>query len=276
MSESVIISGRQARKLGTIKPCRFDGCERPAKTHGWCNGHYLQVWSGKPLKPLKVRRRRAPASCSFPGCARLHDSGGYCHAHYQQAYRGRKLGPLGWSEASPVEVKGEIAEVVLRNRKGQETGRAVVDAGDVALVSGRRWFKAKSGGYAVSKDRDANGREVNVWMHRVILGTAPGLETDHKDGNRLNNRRGNLRPATDGENCQNAVRPGREELRGVCFERRSKTRPWLARAILDGRTYYGGSYATREEAIVAARALRARLFTHHNEDRHQSPEAAAS
>lgn len=33
--------------------CSFVPCGRPVRTRQWCNGHYLQVWKGKPLSPLR-------------------------------------------------------------------------------------------------------------------------------------------------------------------------------------------------------------------------------
>lgn len=37
--------------------CSFDGCENPRKSRGWCQTHYVQWRSGKPLTPA---RRRFP------------------------------------------------------------------------------------------------------------------------------------------------------------------------------------------------------------------------
>ncbi|MET7742001.1 HNH endonuclease signature motif containing protein [Streptomyces sp. NPDC005385] len=39
----------------TIMICKFEECERAAKTAGYCGGHYAQKWSGKELKPLRPR-----------------------------------------------------------------------------------------------------------------------------------------------------------------------------------------------------------------------------
>src|ERR1044072_400833 len=40
------------------KTCKFKGCECPAKTKGYCNGHYKQRSAGKKLTPLGGPGRR--------------------------------------------------------------------------------------------------------------------------------------------------------------------------------------------------------------------------
>ena len=44
-----------------------------------------------------------------------------------------------------------------------------------------------------------------IYIHRLIMNTPKGLDTDHIDGNKLNNQRGNLRVATRAENSSNKV-----------------------------------------------------------------------
>ena len=42
-----------------------------------------------------------------------------------------------------------------------------------------------------------------IYMARVILSALPGIEVDHWNHDTLDNRRGNLRPATHAHNCMN-------------------------------------------------------------------------
>lgn len=48
---------------------------------------------------------------------------------------------------------------------------------------------------------------VIVYMHRLIAGTPAGKETDHINGNGLDNRRANLRVATASQNSANTRKP---------------------------------------------------------------------
>ena len=84
----------------------------------------------------------------------------------------------------PIRVEGNVAFVPLT--KGYE---AVIDAVDVPLVDGRRWFatviRRRDGSiYTVYATRTdvSDGRKHNVHMHRVIVSNAHGLDVDHING----------------------------------------------------------------------------------------------
>lgn len=84
---------------------------------------------------------------------------------------------------------------------------ALVDDDDVQLVAQHKWYL--SNGYAVStRHRKGSGRfdkdrNVNISMHRLIVGF-PDSKVDHKDRDRLNNQRYNLRMVTNTQNTWNA------------------------------------------------------------------------
>ena len=104
------------------------------------------------------------------------------------------------------------------------------------------------------------GKRVHISFHRLITNAPLGMQVDHINGNRLDNRRSNLRIVTAYENAQNlhgARADSRTGLRGV--ERRRNGR-FHARIWVDGRTVSLGSFATSDEAAVAARAGRLRFF----------------
>ena len=99
-----------------------------------------------------------------------------------------------------IRVKGDIAYVPLT--QGYE---AIIDADDVSIVSGFLWYaKVKaSGAYAARRARGPRMVCRTIYMHKEILHIGDGLEVDHADGNTLNNRRANLRPATKSQNQYN-------------------------------------------------------------------------
>lgn len=91
---------------------------------------------------------------------------------------------------------------------------ATIDASDYTKIAGRRWCvsSTRNGGarYATRSISygTVNGkrRGGTIWMHRVIAGTPRGMETDHKNGNGLNNHRSNLRICTHRQNMHNVRR----------------------------------------------------------------------
>lgn len=95
----------------------------------------------------------------------------------------------------PIRFAADIAYVPLT--RGYE---AVIDADDAELVGRWNWIAhvkpCKRGEgvqvYAVRTEYGGEKRRY-IRMHRLIAGTPEGMETDHRDGDGLNNRRGNLR-----------------------------------------------------------------------------------
>lgn len=95
-------------------------------------------------------------------------------------------------------------------------------------------------------------------MHRFILGLDdPKEQVDHRDRNRLNNQRTNLRTGTDADNRQNLSPIGRgvSRHRGVTWCPRN--RKWRVRHRLNGKWVHLGLFSDEEEAGLVAANWRA-------------------
>ena len=103
----------------------------------------------------------------------------------------------------------------------------------------------------------------------MVNGPRPeGRLIDHRCRNKLCVRIEHLRLATNKQNQENqsvTSRITQSGFRGV-YPHRGK---WRALVGHNGKSYFGGSFATPEEAFFAVQALRNRLFTHNDEDRHE-------
>jgi hypothetical protein len=80
---------------------------------------------------------------------------------------------------------------------------AWVDTADYPEIAQYKW-QHHSHGYAFRSCRDAKGDKYVVYMHALITGAD---NTDHKNGNQLDNRRSNLRPSTRSQNLANRGKP---------------------------------------------------------------------
>jgi hypothetical protein len=136
---------------------------------------------------------------------------------------------------------------------------AVIDDADYPLISGHHWYpqRHRHTWYALAnvprndgtKDKQGRNRRTTIKMHRTILGAAPGTQTDHRDGNGLNNRRLNISIASHAANQQNqhTVR-ARSGAMGV---RRTRSGKYQVQRKRNGKTLCLGTFPTIEQAIAA-------------------------
>lgn len=129
---------------------------------------------------------------------------------------------------------------------------ALLDDEDFERLSRWRWrFKRRCGhadvGYAVRTTGNWPNQRT-VYLHREVFGPTPN-QVDHINGDRLDNRRANLRAATHTENVRNRrYQLGEAGLRGVSVWRGSTCVRFIAQIKADGVYAYLGRFATAEEA----------------------------
>lgn len=110
-------------------------------------------------------------------------------------------------------------KVLLRN-----TGHyAIVDEEDFQKINQLGSWYENEQGYAIKRMK-INGKNTTIRMHALINGTPKGLVTDHINGDRLDNRKANLRSVGQMINSWNADRTGREHTvynlpKGVSFDK---------------------------------------------------------
>lgn len=161
---------------------------------------------------------------------------------------------FGISLVLPCEGPG--VPIPFHREDGELRGFFWVDRQDVEWARQFNWH-LHSMGYA-ARVRKIKGRSQSLLFHRELLGleAGDGLEADHKNFNRLDNRRSNLRVCTHAENHQNRkpVVGAASRFRGVSLHRQSGL--WRARCKLKGKEYALGYFSTEEEAGAAARRFR--------------------
>ena len=111
-------------------------------------------------------------------------------------------------------------------------------------IKKRAWFI--SDGYVRSR---TSGKWIS--LHQLILGKKEGYDTDHINGDRLDNRKENLRHVTRSQNMMNVKRTG------VSYSQHRKK--WMVQIQkLDKRVQIG--FNTLIEAIYSRRLLEQTLF----------------
>lgn len=121
-----------------------------------------------------------------------------------------------------------------------------------------KWYYKQ--GYACRNEYVPIHRTIR--MHVVINQTPDGYSTDHMNGNKLDNRRNNLRTVN---HHQNGLNRGLQinntsGFKGVYWHKRD--RKWRAQVRINGKKTYIGAYADKQDAALA---IEAAIKKHHGE-----------
>lgn len=137
--------------------------------------------------------------------------------------------------------------IPLHRRDGTVRAYTLVDDADLPLVWELPWHLG-SNGYARCN------RGGLLLMHRMLMDAPAGLEVDHVNRDRLDNRRANLRIVTPAQNSHNtpARKGAASPFRGVLKDGNR----WRARVKMNRRAYELGYYATDIEAALVLEAWR--------------------
>jgi hypothetical protein len=138
-----------------------------------------------------------------------------------------------------------------------KAGRVVVLVDDAdADLAAHTWHMTTSGYAGRNAARPHRGK---IRMHRVIMRRVIGRElerwelVDHINGDRLDNRRANLRLATNSENMFNVDLPAHNTTgyKGVYRNSPTCRQPYQAAITVNRKKIYLGSFADPREAARA-------------------------
>ena len=156
----------------------------------------------------------------------------------------------------PITIVGNLAYITLT--KGYV---AVVDAEDAHLVACDNWQAKERGSRTYAcRSQWCGGHYEERKMHRVIIGASGDHSVDHIDGDGLNNRRSNLRLASNLQNSwnQSTAKNNASGYRGVDFDK--ATSRWRARIQCNGKSHWLGFHSTAVDAKAAYDAAAMTLY----------------
>jgi hypothetical protein len=171
---------------------------------------------------------------------------GMCTRHYQQMRRYGYIPERTERTPNNITKVGDYAEVDLYS-KGKVVAKVKISQSDIEKVSKLKW----------SLDRSyARNAKTKVLMHRYITDAPDWKFVDHINGDRLDNRRENLRvvnPFINGVNKTKTMKRG-IDMRGSRFKK------YRARIGKDNKQYHLGNFATYEEALEARKKAELDLY----------------
>ncbi len=126
---------------------------------------------------------------------------------------------------------------------------ALVDDEDFERVNQFNWVF--EGRYA-SRKYMVNYKSTKIYLHRFILNAPKGICIDHKDGNRLNCQKSNLRFANKSQNAMN------RSVSGITWVK--TLNKWRAQIKLNYKNIFLGQFLLKEDAIIARKEAEKNYF----------------
>ena len=141
-------------------------------------------------------------------------------------------------------------EICLYNYKCQKISKTKIDKNDLEKVKQYKWYLKN--GYVLTNKKN-NDIYKRLRLHHLIIGKPIfGLEIDHKNGNKLDNRKQNLRIITHQQNIMN------RKAKGYYWYKINKK--WRAMIQINKKIIHLGYFINRQDAINARKIAENKYF----------------
>lgn len=139
----------------------------------------------------------------------------------------------------------------MRKIKLTQGKYALVDNSDFEYLNRWKWFYQGNGYAARDQWIPSEKRDYRIYMHRLIMNTPVGMDTDHINHNKLDNRRKNLLICDHSINMRNTGlrSDNKSGCKGVSWY--SKYNKWRSRIVIRGKYNHLGYFDSLLEAGMA-------------------------
>lgn len=135
----------------------------------------------------------------------------------------------------------------------------IVSSKDKELIEKHKW-SINSKGYLRRHGPKVNGKWTKIYLHREILNCPNNYQVDHINGNKLDNRRENLRLCTNMLNHYNMPKRSNNKsgVTGVYFS--NKLKKWVAEIKANKIKIYLGSFNNIRDAESVRKLAEEKYF----------------
>jgi hypothetical protein len=141
-----------------------------------------------------------------------------------------------------------MLKIPLRGKKGEGL-YTLVDREDFEKFGHLKWT-LNTYGYAYANIKQLETKKHKTfYLHRLLMDNPEGLQVDHINHDRLDNRKENLRICTSTENNRNRTKrlDTPNKYKGVSL----RNKKYRAAVKIAGKTIHLGYFKTQEEAAMA-------------------------
>ena len=135
------------------------------------------------------------------------------------------------------------------------------DKEDLPKVSKYTWYTDPRGYVKSNACVDGSRKQKTLYLHRVVMNeNDPDVFIDHICGNKMDNRKSQLRRVNNAQNSQNHKRykTNSTGVTGVYWNKNKHK--WQASISADKKIKYLGLYDTKEAAITARKEAESQLY----------------
>ena len=193
--------------------------------------------------------------CIVDECKNPNYGNGYCRKHYKQIKRHGRIFERTRFDPNEFIEDGDICRICLYNKDGEKQAEAIIDIEDMERCKDFKW--------RLSDDRYVRGGSKNIYLHNFILNRKTNMKeiTDHRDHDKLNNRKNNLRPCNKSQNAANLVKKNTDctsLFKGVFWRKNRKK--WNAAIMKNNKKTYLGSFINEIDAAIAYNEAAKKIF----------------
>jgi hypothetical protein len=171
------------------------------------------------------------------------------------------------SKPNQINQKGSLSKMAAIRLTQDKI--AIIDDDDFERVSKHKWYyrgrygsRVNEQGYVLRTVRETGKKQTTISLQRFVMNNPEGFQVDHVNGDRLDNRKCNLRVATMEQNSHNSTlrKNNTSGFKGVYFKKANQR--FFAKISINKKPTHLGYFST---AIDAAKTYDEAARKHYGE-----------